>query len=185
MTELNETRSMSRRRFLAASAQLTLGLSLLSPADLFAKKLPANSISFYHTHTREQFELSYFNQNCPIRVKHGLYSFLRDFRTGDTHPIDFRLMNILHRIQLETESKGVFEVISCYRSPITNERLRKKSSGVAKKSLHLNGQAIDVRLTDIATKDLRDVAISLRKGGVGYYAQSDFVHLDTGRVRSW
>lgn len=185
MTLQNITGSMSRRNFIVTSSKLTLGLSLLSPTDLFAKKSPIDSIHFYHTHTQEQFELCFTNHTCPPSVKKDLYTFLRDFRTGDTHPIDFRLMKILHKIKRETGSKGVFEVISGYRSPKTNEKLRSKSGGVAKKSFHLNGQAIDIRLTDVATSDLRDAAISLKSCGVGYYAQSDFVHIDTGRVRSW
>lgn len=185
MTDHNVTRSMNRRNFIIASTKLTLGLGLLSPTDLFAKKTSVDSIHFYHTHTKEQFELDFFNRTCPPSIKKDLYSFLRDFRTGDTHPIDFRLMDTLRKIKLETGSKGVFEVISGYRSPKTNERLRASSSGVAKKSFHLNGQAIDIRLTDVSTSELRDVAISLKAGGVGYYAQSNFVHIDTGNVRSW
>jgi len=101
------------------------------------------------------------------------------------HTIDFRLMEILAKIQRKTGSKGVYEVISGYRSPKTNKSLRSHSTGVAQKSLHLKGKAIDVRLTDLPTADLRDVAISLNAGGVGYYAESDFVHIDTGKVRSW
>jgi uncharacterized protein YcbK (DUF882 family) len=94
-------------------------------------------------------------------------------------------MDILLKIQKETGSKGVFEVISGYRSPQTNASLRGKSKGVAKKSFHLKGKAIDIRLSDVPTRKLRDAAISLKAGGVGYYAQSDFVHIDTGRVRTW
>jgi uncharacterized protein YcbK (DUF882 family) len=185
MTDQIETPSMSRRSLLIASAQLTLGLSLFSPAELLAKKSPPESIAFYHTHTGERFELGYIGKKPPLKVKRSLYSFLRDFRTGEVHPIDFRLMDILYKIKRETSSKGVFEVISGYRSPRTNEKLRSKSNGVAQKSLHLQGQAIDIRLTDASTKDVRDAALSLRAGGVGYYAKSDFVHIDTGKVRSW
>jgi uncharacterized protein YcbK (DUF882 family) len=185
MTDQIETPSISRRRLLIASAQLTLGLSILSPIELLAKKSPADSIVFYHTHTGEQFELGYPSKKPSLKVKRNLYSFLRDFRTGEVHPIDFRLIDILYKIKRETGSKGVFEVISGYRSPKTNENLRSHSSGVAKKSLHLRGQAIDIRLTNVSTKDVRDAAISLKAGGVGYYAKSDFVHIDTGKVRFW
>lgn len=185
MIDTKETQLVNRRRFLVASTQLVLGLGLVSPARLLAKQSPANTISLYHTHTQERFQLHHFGRTCPPTIKRGLYSFLRDFRTGDVHPIDFRLMDILRTIQRETGSRGVYEVISGYRSPKTNANLRKTSSGVAQKSLHLDGQAIDVRLSDLSTRDLRDVAVSLKAGGVGYYAQSDFVHIDTGRVRVW
>jgi len=78
-----------------------------------------------------------------------------------------------------------YEIISGYRSPQTNTMLHNRSSGVATRSLHMDGKAIDVRLSGFSCKKLRDLALSLRRGGVGYYASSNFVHLDTGRVRSW
>lgn len=189
---------MNRRRFLIASTQLALGLCLVSPGELIAKnssskivtlqankKRPAKPITLVHTHTQETFQLRFFGGTCPPTIKRGLYSFLRDYRTGDVHPIDFRLMDILQSIQRETGSKGIYEVISGYRSPKTNALLRDRSYGVAKNSLHLKGQAIDVRLTDLSTRELRDVAVSLKAGGVGYYAKSDFVHIDTGKIRAW
>ena len=95
------------------------------------------------------------------------------------------MLDILYGIQHKSGNTGVIEIISGYRSPKTNSRLRSKSNGVAKKSLHMKGKALDIRLTDLRTKDLCDVAISLRQGGVGYYAKSDFIHIDTGRVRTW
>jgi uncharacterized protein YcbK (DUF882 family) len=176
---------MNRRKFLVTAAQAVVGLSLTSPLEVLARTLPDNKLSFFHTHTEERFELCFFGRKCPPDAQKKLFSFLRDFRTGDVHPIDFRLMGILLKIQRETGSKGVFEVISGYRSPRTNESLRGKSKGVAKKSFHLKGQAIDIRLSDVATKEFRDAAVSLKAGGVGYYAQLDFVHIDTGRVRTW
>ena len=85
----------------------------------------------------------------------------------------------------QAQRRGRFEVISGYRSPRTNKALRQSSNGVAENSLHMTGRAIDVRLTSVATSDLRGLAMDLRQGGVGYYPESNFVHLDTGRVRSW
>lgn len=167
------------------AAQAAVGLTVTSPFDIVARTLPDNKISFFHTHSEERFDLCFVGRTCSPAEKKKLFTFLRDFRTGDVHPIDFRLMGILLKIQKETGSKGVFEVISGYRSPQTNASLRGKSKGVAKKSFHLQGKAIDVRLSDVPTKELRDVAISMQAGGVGYYAQSDFVHIDTGRVRAW
>jgi uncharacterized protein YcbK (DUF882 family) len=118
-------------------------------------------------------------------AKSQLKTFLRDYRTGDTHVIDPALMEILSRIQRISGSNGVYEVISGYRSPRTNAHLRQRSPKVAKDSLHMQGKAIDIRLTDVRTRELRDIARQLRCGGVGYYAKSDFLHLDTGQVRCW
>ena len=114
-----------------------------------------------------------------------LNHFLRDFRTGDETEMDSGVFDILFDIQQDSGSTGVYHVISAYRSPTTNDMLRSKSDGVARNSQHLLGKAIDVRLTDLDTDKLRDVALSLKRGGVGYYSESDFVHVDTGRVRRW
>ena len=111
--------------------------------------------------------------------------FLRDFRNGEVHPIDPQLLDQLHRVASATGSKTSYEVISGYRSPATNRALHERSSGVATRSLHLEGRAIDVRLPGVPLADLRDAALSLAAGGVGYYPGSRFVHLDTGRPRHW
>jgi len=185
MTKQSRLYFMNRRNFILSAMQAVAGLSVLSPLAVLSKTIPGKKILFFHTHTKEHFQLPYNGAKCPPAARKKLFSFLRDFRTGDVHPIDFRLMEILATIQRETGSKGVYEVISGYRSPKTNTSLRSNSTGVAKKSLHLKGKAIDIRLTDLPTAELRDVAISLKVGGVGYYAESDFVHLDTGAVRSW
>ena len=185
MTQQHNNASMNRRTFLLRAAQLAIGLSLSQPLDLLARTLPKNKISFFHTHTEERFDLVFKGRSCPRVAKKKISSFLRDFRSGDTHPIDLRLMDILLQIQKRTGSKGVCEVISGYRSPQTNAALRSRSHGVAKNSLHLKGQAIDIRFSAVATRHLRDAAISLQAGGVGYYAKSDFVHIDTGDIRSW
>ncbi len=176
---------MSRRRFLTASAQLALGLLLSSPLDALSSPAEPHMLSFIHTHTGEQLELTYIPGRYPQTARSQLKTFLRDYRTGETHVIDPALMEILSRIQRISDSKGVYEVISGYRSPKTNSYLRRKSPGVAKDSLHMQGMAIDVRLTDVRTRDVRDIARQLRFGGVGYYAKSDFVHLDTGQIRCW
>ena len=114
-----------------------------------------------------------------------LNRFLRDHYSGDIGRIDPRLFDLLHQVRTLVGGTQPFEVISGYRSPATNEALHRKSRGVATKSLHLEGRAIDVRLPDVPLADLRDAALSLKAGGVGYYAESRFVHLDTGRVRRW
>jgi uncharacterized protein YcbK (DUF882 family) len=110
---------------------------------------------------------------------------LRDFRSGEVHPIDPQLLDILYVLRGQVDSRAPFEIISAFRSPATNEMLAHNSSGVARSSLHLSGRAIDIRLPGVATANLRDASMRLRAGGVGYYRDSDFIHVDTGRVRYW
>jgi uncharacterized protein YcbK (DUF882 family) len=110
---------------------------------------------------------------------------LRDHRTGEIEVIDRRLLNQLFILQHKIENHGSFHIISGYRSPKTNARLRKTGSGVAKRSLHMQGRAVDVRLPGVELKHLRQAALKLHAGGVGYYPKSNFVHLDTGRARFW
>ncbi|MDH3329648.1 MAG: DUF882 domain-containing protein [Desulfobulbaceae bacterium] len=175
---------LTRRSFVKNSLQLAAGIVMASPLESIAA-LAKQPMSFYHTHTGERLKINYSCEGCASSTLKKLNNFLRDFRTGDVHPIDPALLDILYRIQQKSGSRGVIEIISGFRSPKTNNRLRTKSSGVARKSLHMKGRALDIRMTDLNTRDLRDVSISLRQGGVGYYAKSDFVHIDTGRVRTW
>lgn len=146
----------------------------------------ARSLSLYHTHTGKALRVTYHRDGKYVpEALAALDDFLQDFRTGDEVRMDPALFDLLYDIQQVAGSNGTYEIISAYRSPATNTMLRKKSNGVAKKSQHLLGKAIDVRLTDVDTAQLRDVALSLKRGGVGYYGASDFVHVDTGRVRRW
>ncbi len=143
-------------------------------------------VSFLHTHTGEALTAAYFQDGsyqaeCLARVDH----LLRDFRTGDIHPIDPALLDILFELQVRADRDGPFEVISGYRSPATNAMLHRRSEGVAQHSMHLEGRAIDVRLAGYSTLKLAAHARALGSGGVGYYERSDFVHVDTGRVRYW
>ncbi len=144
------------------------------------------SLTFYHTHTRERLVLDEpSGGGRDPSARRAVNEFLRDFRTGEIHPIDPRLLDLLRRVRHAVGDVGTFEVISGYRSPATNAALRASGRGVAKRSLHMQGRAIDVRLRGVDTRNLRDAALALRAGGVGYYRRSNFVHLDTGRVRSW
>jgi uncharacterized protein YcbK (DUF882 family) len=110
---------------------------------------------------------------------------LRDYRTGDRHPIDPQLLDTLYEVARGAGVDPVFSVISGFRSPETNAMLHERSSGVASHSLHMEGRAIDVRLSRVDCADLAAKALEMKCGGVGYYRQSDFVHLDTGRCRTW
>jgi uncharacterized protein YcbK (DUF882 family) len=145
-------------------------------------------LQFEHTHTGERLSLTYAAGGHYIDAAlEAVRHFLRDFRNGATHPIDPGLLDQLHGLAAITATRTPFQVISGYRSPATNEMLRRGGHGVAAHSLHLQGRAIDIRLADIPLAHLREAALSLRAGGVGYYpsAESEFVHIDTGRVRWW
>ena len=112
--------------------------------------------------------------------------FLRDHYTGDVGAIDPQLFDLLYRLRTTLGTRMPLQVISGYRSPFTNERLRTtRAGGVAKRSLHMDGKAIDIRIPGVALADLRDAAISLHAGGVGFYSRENFVHVDTGSVRTW
>ena len=110
---------------------------------------------------------------------------LRDFRTGDVHPIDPQVLDILFDLRTLCGHDAAYEVICGYRSPQTNQMLHERSSGVAEHSLHLEGRALDVRLSGFPTARLHELALGLERGGVGFYPASDFVHVDNGRVRRW
>ena len=146
----------------------------------------SRTLKFYHTHTSKTLEVTYYQDGDYVPESlENLRIFLSDWRNGHQHEIDPGVMDILWEIQRSAGNNDAFEVISAYRSPETNEFLRKNSSGVAKKSQHVLGKAIDVRLRGMDSAQLRDIALELKLGGVGYYEKSDFVHVDTGRVRRW
>jgi len=145
-------------------------------------------LSFYHTHTGKRLDVVYSRDGAYVpSALEEINHFLFDFRTGDKAEMDPELLDLIYDVRDALGSDGVYQVVSAYRSPKTNEMLRGRSqkSGVAKNSQHLLGKAIDVRLEGITTATLRDKAISMQRGGVGYYEASDFVHMDTGRVRRW
>ena len=143
-------------------------------------------LKFYHTHTGKRLDVAYKRRDEYVPdALNEINAFLSDFRSGDIIDIDTQLLDLIYDIREALDSKGTYEVISAYRSAKTNEMLRSRSSGIAKNSQHLFGKAVDVRLTDIELTKLRDTAIAMKRGGVGYYASSNFVHIDTGRVRRW
>ena len=176
---------MGRRQFITAAACNAALFVLGAPLVSRAAQIP-RTLSFFHTHTGERLSIEYgdsvgYNTDALATID----QFLCDFRTGEVHPIDPKLLDQLASISNIFGKRGVFEVISGFRSQKTNQLLRNRSSNVAKRSLHMTGQAIDVRLTGVQTGKLRQCALKQQCGGVGYYPKSDFVHLDTGRVRFW
>lgn len=185
MACIRQTPSMNRRQFMSAVALNAAALVLTTPVLALAIQVP-RSLSFYHTHTGEKLDIQYGEiGGYDTRALAEIDKFLSDFRTGEVHPIDPHLLDQLASISHTFGNQGTFEVISGFRSPKTNQQLRSNSSKVAKRSLHMKGQAIDVRLTGVRIKSLQQCALRLQCGGVGYYPKSDFIHLDTGRVRYW
>lgn len=175
-----------RRRFLAAVGGVGGTLATLAGFPVLAATRSSRSVAFVHTHTGERLRAVYFQDGCyQAGCLAQVDELLRDFRTGEVHRIDPGLLDILFELQNRADRDEPFEVISGYRSPVTNAMLHRRSEGVAMHSMHLEGRAIDVRLPGFSTRDLAGHARSLGLGGVGFYARSDFVHVDTGRVRFW
>ena len=173
----------NRRQIVIAGLALP---ALSIPTLGYSASGASRRLAFYHTHTGKTLDIVYREGNDYLPdALDNIDSFLRDFRTGEVHPIDPLLLDQLHDIQQSLGEPGRYEIISAYRSPKTNNMLRGKSNGVAKRSLHMQGRALDIRLTDVPTGKLRAAALELQGGGVGYYPKSAFIHIDTGRVRRW
>jgi uncharacterized protein YcbK (DUF882 family) len=179
----NDNIVVTRRLFVAGMMALPLSNNVIAKTT---DSPQPRTLSFFHTHTGKNLSIEYHNgDNYLEPALQDINQFLSDFRTQEVYPIDTRLLDALYLLQQKTRVENDFEVISGYRSPKTNAKLRSKSQGVAKRSLHMQGKAIDIRLKGVNTKKLRDTAIAMKVGGVGYYKRSDFIHLDTGRVRFW
>ncbi len=172
---------------LSITGLLTLIVALwsaLSPAD--DNQSLERRLSFYNTHTHERLTVIYKKGNgYVVGAMKKINYILRDHRANEIHAIDPRLMDFLYDLLTEVNNHGEVHIISGYRAPKTNAKLRHKSKGVARGSLHMQGKALDFRLPGSDTAVLRDTARRMKRGGVGYYKKSDFIQIDTGRVRSW
>jgi len=180
----------SRRRLIAA----TLATAVAAPAILRSRPAlaaaemigPQRWLELFNTHTGETVSVAYHDgRRLVAGAVAKLERVLRDHRANEVHAIDPDLYDQLSAVALESGRDARFEVISGYRSPHSNAKLASASSGVAKRSLHMQGRAVDVRLKGASCASVRDIALAMARGGVGFYRKSDFVHLDTGRVRSW
>lgn len=178
--------SLPRRQLLKNALLAVPALIVFSPGSLLAS-VPERKLSFTHVHTGERLSVVYARGGKYLPESLNRINFLlRDFRSNEVHDIDPALVDLLYDLQAATgNGEGVYEVLSGYRSPKTNKMLASKSQGVGKRSLHMKGMAIDIRLPGTSTEELRRLALDLKRGGTGYYADSDFIHLDTGRVRWW
>jgi uncharacterized protein YcbK (DUF882 family) len=144
------------------------------------------TLSFEHTHTGDKLKLTYFERGSYIKdALLEINYLLRDYHTDDIHPIDTALLDQLYDLKQTLGVNKPFHIVSGYRSPYTNAQLRKHSHGVAEHSLHMQGRAIDIRIEGVATHTIRNAALTMARGGVGYYPQNNFVHLDTGEFRTW
>lgn len=174
---------LGRRSFLAAA-----GASLFVPPPAHAVSLPARILSLDNIHTGEKLTVEYWAQGqyLPDALT-AVDRLLRDFRTGQVHPIAPALLDLIALVRVRLDTSAPVSVISGYRSPATNAMLRgeHEHSGVATKSLHMQGKAIDIRIAGRSLADLHNAALAQRGGGVGFYPKSGFVHVDIGRVRAW
>jgi uncharacterized protein YcbK (DUF882 family) len=179
---------LGRRRVLAfglAAAALAIG-SPLRGALAAMPQSGVRTLGLVSTHTNEKITATYWRDGVYDKgALKDINHVLRDHRSGDVAPMDPNLLDLLAELHRRTGSRKAFQVISGYRSPKTNALLASASGGVAKRSLHMDAKAIDLRLHDVALSDLRQTALGMKAGGVGYYKKSDFVHVDTGRVRQW
>jgi len=152
-----------------------------------AQPEPIYRLRLYHTHTNERIDVVYRAGDgyIPSAIDR-LDRFLRDHRTGDVIQLDRRVFDLLHDLTAAVgRPESEIDIICGYRTPWSNEFLRRTTLGVASHSLHMQGEAIDIRMPGVSTSKLRDVALTLHRGGVGYYPESRFVHVDVGRIRRW
>ena len=177
----------SRRRFLSLVGVASSFIA--APAIAHTAKLSQaeRRLSFYHLHTGESLDAVYWADGGYLTESLAdIDHILRDFRSGEATRIDRKLLDLLHAVSRKVEANEPFQIISGYRSPATNDMLRKKGrGGVAKRSYHMRGMAIDVRLEDRGLLDLHKAALAVRRGGVGLYRNSGFIHVDVGPVRRW
>ena len=188
----NSRNILNRRSFLGLGAAATAGALVPGRAQAAVAAAPGRrdrTLSFFHTHTGERLKLAYccdgeYQPEALAQLNH----LLRDFRVNEEKPIDPQLFDLLHELGGTLETDQPYHIISGYRSPQTNTMLRERGgshTGVASQSLHMVGKAIDIRLPGVKLDHLRSAAASLKRGGVGFYPSSNFVHVDTGRVRYW
>jgi uncharacterized protein YcbK (DUF882 family) len=169
---------------------LTAGLAggawaFLNPQRALAA-LPKRSLSLVNLHTGERFRAVYWEGGAYLaEALAGFDRVLRDHRTGEAHQMEPRLLDLAVALTSRLDVNETVQIISGYRSPQTNAALHAGSSGVATRSLHMEGKALDIRIAGVDLARLRDAAWSLQSGGVGYYPTSNFVHVDVGRVRRW
>jgi uncharacterized protein YcbK (DUF882 family) len=178
----------SRRGFLKTIASVSLlTLSGAEISNAAVNWTPSHkTLALNHVHTGDKLKLTYFEQGDYVEGALQEISYLlRDYHNDNVHFIDPALLDQLFDLKLALGIDKPFAVFSGYRSPHTNARLRKRYRNVAKHSLHMQGRAIDIHVDGLDTRKIRNAALAMCRGGVGYCRQSDFVHIDTGSFRTW
>jgi len=149
-------------------------------------KKPSRELSFLNLHTGERIRAEYVHNGQVVpSAMHAISVLMRDHYNNKIHPMDPHLLDIAHNLQSRVGSHGIFEVVCGYRSPETNAMMHEASAGVAAHSMHIQGKAMDIRLPGVRLGSVRRTAVALKMGGVGYYPEDDFVHIDSGPVRKW
>jgi len=172
--------------FLGAGAAIAAPTIITSSADAASVAAPRRQLSFVSLHTKEKLKVTYYTNGSYDRsALKDVNHMLRDWRTGEVGSMDPKLLDLLFQLRQRLRTDEPFQVISGYRCPKTNAMLASKSEGVASKSLHMEGKAIDITMAGRQLSRIRQEALNLRMGGVGIYSRSGFVHVDTGRVRQW
>lgn len=175
-----------RRSFLKSSAVLASALSVPALAKSATAAPGERTLRLYNTHTGESLKSVFWAEGQFIpEALTDLNRLLRDHRNGKVAPMDPALLALIERVTAQFGSNKVLHIISGYRSPETNRMLAEKSGGVARHSMHLEGKAIDLRIPGVDLRHVHKAALATKGGGVGYYDKSQFVHMDTGRVRHW
>ncbi len=192
MSLFDSTVKLDRRSLLSKSAKITLLAGSLAAPTTWAGALtaptygPERKLRLINAHTWEKLDVVYWSNGYYNHeaLQHINY-LMRDHRANKQIDIDKKLINDLYDVYTSLETDERIMILSGYRTPETNAKLRKRSSAVALKSLHMEGRAVDIQIRGFRAKTIRDAALKLKRGGVGYYASSGFVHLDTGERRSW
>jgi uncharacterized protein YcbK (DUF882 family) len=189
--EREDTRGMpdaGRRSFLRFGATAAAAAALFNPLDALAanRMAPSRQISLLNTHTGERLSAEYWSRGRYQRdALREINKLLRDHRTDSVFPINPELLDLVNAIQSRIGRRAPLHVVSGYRSPESNAMLYEASNGVARNSYHMKGMAIDIRAPGFDTRILHNAALRMRAGGVGFYPQSDFVHVDVGPIRAW
>ncbi|HSV29110.1 MAG TPA: DUF882 domain-containing protein [Candidatus Omnitrophota bacterium] len=177
---------VSRRSLLALGLGTAAATLLVSPLEAAVRAMPERALNLYNTHTGEWLKTVYWANGAYLpRSLAQVNKFLRDHRSGEVHPMDPRLLDLMAAMHRKFGNKGAIHIISGYRAPQTNAILASASDGVAHNSLHMSGKAVDIRIPGAGVKMVGKAAKSLKAGGVGTYPSSNFVHIDTGKVRTW
>jgi uncharacterized protein YcbK (DUF882 family) len=179
--------TISRRTFLNRVGIAAAATMLLPSTEAFAKALTQErKLTLINSNTREDLTVVCSPQQHYDRKLLSKVNYLmRDHRTDEARSMDPALLDLLYAVTVLTKGRGEYNIISAYRAPETNHMLRKMGQHVAEHSLHMDGKAVDFRTEDLSIRTVQKAAIALERGGVGYYANANFIHLDTGDVRTW